>query len=945
MVCTLLAVGSQTHSAPSVPPGAIDAFNSASPAQQRALADQYGVRISDVQAALSGQKSNAGSEENQPTGLGADGTVLKQAAPVVSADAQKDEVEVFDRQEPKKQEIASVLPRFGSGIFDEKGVRFAPVDNLPVPEGYILGVGDHLVMVLYGKDNFQTELTINREGSINFPRLGPIFLAGMRLIEARDYIESRVKEQLIGTKVVVSLGRLRSINVFMAGEVRVPGSHSVSALTTITQSIYIAGGISEIGSYRNIQVRRSGETVATLDLYDLLLRGSLADDTRLQTGDVVFVPATLPRVGVRGEVLRSAQFEVRPGETLADVLAMAGGPTSQAYLEAAVLQRRDPARALPELLNLNLRSTDDLAQAPLDGDLLTIKKLSDRIENPIALRGAFERPGLYAWRAGDRLSSFIRGTDGYLKPEADREIGVIVRRLNDRLHNEIFAFAPYKVLLNPGSEDDYRLAVNDEVYIFDQFASRSSLLAPAVSVLELQATQSDWPKVVTIRGAIDNAGKYPLGAAKTIAGLLRLVGGESIFNLNVDLQIGLIVRRKGSLNRIEAIPFNLGDALNDPESGANPSLAPLDEILIFNQVESKNSNRLALMTVLVDQFKRQATVDEAPQVMTIEGRVRFPGEYPILATDNLAFLIDLAGGFAEGAYTKNAEIVRVSIDGDQEIETEIIGITLDSEETLGATQLKSRDALRVNTVPGWSEQNKMTLSGEVKFPGVYKFEKGETLGAVIRRAGGLTEQAFVAGAVFTNVQAANNQKKQALVYFSNLRQQEASKRLIDTENKESVSSEVIDVLESAITGRVAIDLEAILSGDERYEVSLQNGDSLMVPKKVNYVAVVGDVYAPGNFTFLPDLTVQDYIELSGSTTRYADRKKAFVVKSDGRVVRPSGNAWFSGGNAKDRLAEGDVIVVPNNPDYLKSLDKWQSVSAVVFQSFASIAAFFSIADR
>ena len=939
----------QSVAAPTIPPSAIDAFNSASPEQQRKLAGQYGASIGDVQAAISSQRIQGNATEENPEDLGAPGSALEQAIPVKAEAPLKNEPELIDVQTPEKQAIATLLPRFGSGIFDKDVTTFAPVDNIPVPQGYLLGVGDNLTIVLYGNDNIQTELTINREGSINFPLLGPIVLAGMPWVEARGDIEARVSEQLIGTKVVPSLGRLRSINVFMAGEVAVPGNYSVSALTTIIQSIYVAGGITAIGSYRDIQVKRAGKTVATMDLYDLLLRGSLADDLRLQTGDVVFVPAALPRVGIQGEVLRSAQFEVQAGETLADMLAMAGGPTSQAYLEAAVLQRRNPAMALPELLNLNLRSSGDLQQTPLDGDLLTVAKLSDRIENPIFLRGAIERPGLYAWTAGDRLSTFIRGTDGYLKPEADRDIGIIVRRLNDRLDIKVLPFSPLMILENPRSEEDLLLVANDEIYIFNRLEAYANLLAPVVSRLELQATQSDWPQVVTISGAVAGAGKYPLGGAETVADLLRISGGEEGFNLNVDLKIGLIVRRKDSLYKVEAIPFNLGDALKDPESDSNRTLEPLDEVLIFNQVASDNSNRLGLMASLVQKFKRQATVNEAPQVMTVDGRVRLPGEYPILAVDNLAFLIDLAGGFSEGAYTKKAEILRVSTNSDQERETKIIQVAIDTDAALALLRLKSRDSLRVNTVPGWSEQNVIELSGEVLFPGVYNYEKGEMLGAVLARAGGLTDDAFAVGAVYTNRQAAINQRQQAQGYIEKLRQEQFSKNLTDAaddaDDADELNSNFAEYVDSSISGRVSINLSAIVAGEQNSDVTLQNGDTLFVPQVTNYVGVVGDVFSPGNFKFEPKLRSSAVIELAGGVTRYGDRKRAYILKADGRVVSLSANAWFSGGEARDKLAAGDVIVVPNNSDYVKPLEKWQTVTNVVFQSFASIAAFFSIADR
>ena len=1202
----LFVLAPLVFSAPSIPPGAADAFNSMSPSQQRKLASQYGVDINDARAAakLSPAEQQAlanqyGVSEGDAQAAAAKLAAVQQedssqsamelgapAEPLESVDVsrkvaqQEASLKKADAIQPlQKQVIQPPLPRFGSAVFNREVTTFAPVDNIPVPQGYLMGVGDNLTVVLYGNDNIQAELTVNREGSINFPLLGPIVLAGMPWIEARQYIEARVSEQLIGTKVVASLGRLRSINVFMAGEVAVPGNYSVSALTTIIQSIYVAGGITPIGTYRDIQVKRGGQTVATLDLYDLLLKGSLADDLRLQTGDVVFVPSALPLVGVQGSVLRPARFEVMPDETLADVLKMAGGTTSRAYLESAVLQRRNPKRVLPELLNLDLRQASQLAQRPVDGDLLTVNKLSDRIENPIFLRGAVERPGVYAFQAGDRISTFIRSADGYLKEETDRDIGLIVRRRNNRLDIEVIPFSPLQVLEAPESEADYRLQRNDEllffkiaetgladrkalvrpvverlmrqadelefpavvtlkgalegagvfplpsearvsdlieltggfeqlsltidreigviarpltenklevirfnlgralenpgsaedlmlspmdaVYTFDVTMTRNGLLAPVIAELERQATQAEWPQVVSVTGALQGAGQYPLGAASTVSDLLSLVGGgdffnldvdlevgmivrrkdnlfrieaipfrlgdvlsnsgseenlqlqaldqviifnrvdgasnrlgllapvianlerqatqndwpqvvsvagalqgagkyplgaarsinelmtlaggEDFFNLNVDLQIGLVVRRKDSLFQVEAVPFNLGNALSDPASPDNLRLQALDEVYVFNQVASNNSNRLALMQRVNDQFKRQAVKDEPPQVMTIDGRVRIPGEYPILATKNLTYLIDLAGGFSEGAYTKNAEIRRFTVNNDQEREAEIIELRLDDQEALDAIGLLSRDSVRVNTIPGWTDQNAVTLGGEIRFPGRYVFEKGEMLSSVLARAGGLTPEAFAAGAVFTNQQAKRNQQVQAEVYIQQMQRQAASQAIASEEVGDS--SLVGQSIASMVTGRVTVDLEGLLEGAEGADVQLQDGDSLIVPQASNYVSVIGDVFFPGNLGFNSKQSIDQYIQAAGGPTRFADKSRVFVIKADGRVVSPKGHFWLLGGSKKDQLAAGDVIVVPTNPDYDRPIKRYQAITSVVFQSVASIAAFFSIADR
>ena len=189
-------------------------------------------------------------------------------------------------------------------LFDREVSTFAPTDDASVPDNYRLGAGDNLVIQLFGKDNEQYDCSQSK-WNINFPKLGPITLAGLTFENARELILSRVADQLIGVQATISMGRLRAINVFMAGEVAVPGAYSVSALTTITQALFQAGGISDIGSLRAIQVKRDGISVATFDAYQLLLQGDASADVRLQSGDVVFVPPYRGLVSVDGAVNRA----------------------------------------------------------------------------------------------------------------------------------------------------------------------------------------------------------------------------------------------------------------------------------------------------------------------------------------------------------------------------------------------------------------------------------------------------------------------------------------------------------------------------------------------------------------------------------------------------------------------------------------------------------------
>ena len=944
----LLALSGLAQTAPEIPPGLLAEFKQMSPAQQRALAKQYGVDITDLVEAAAAKPAQV---------------LAEPAAPIKQVDLAEDEekeapdkaapAQAVDMEAPAEAlEIAPELKRFGAQIFDAEVTTFAPVDNVPVPPGYLLGVGDNISILLYGNLQLQSELVINREGSINFPQLGPIALAGLPWIEARKVIEARVKQQLIGTNVVASLGRLRSINVFMAGEVKVPGNYSVSGLTTITQAIYTAGGISPVGSYRDIQVKRSGQTVATFDLYDLLLKGSLDKDIRLQTNDVVFVPPTSAMASIQGQVLRPAIFEFRSNETIEDLLNMAGGLLSRAYTSQALLQRYVPGADLPTLNNLDLTLKETLSSELFDGDIITVEEMATRMQNPITLIGEVERPGVVAWMPGVRISTFIKNIDGDVKESADLAISLVIRRKNFRLDIEVLPFNLGSAIAEPGGDADLLLEPYDQVLVFSLTEKpgedRLTMLKPVVRKLVQQTLGSEWPLTVTLKGAIETTGDYPLAAGQTVSSLLALAGGSGYLKFFVDLDVALILRKDESLVDIKVIPFSLEAALENPGSELDPILKPLDEVLILDLVTGEGSNRSELLADVNAKLRNEATAAREAEIITIQGKVRMPGDYPILASGELNYLIDLAGGFAEGAYVDQAEVSRRFITADKKEKIELLEVDLASVSDMGSFQLKPRDIVRVNTIPGWQQEQNVTLSGEVVFPGIYAIENGETLASVLNRAGGLTDQAFPEAAIFINQVAKEQQLTQAETIVQRLESELATDAAIEEEGEGDATTEASGLKKSvlaAIDGRIVIDIKSILKGSKKANIELQDGDSLHIPRLNRTVSVAGEVFHPGTFLIDEGSSKSDFIALAGQETRYADKKRTYVIKADGSVTPARGGGmWLSGFSRKGGIEAGDTIVVPTNLDYEQPLNRINAVTSIVFQSMASIAAFFNMSN-
>ena len=834
------------------------------------------------------------------------------------------------------------LKRFGADIFDRSVSSFSVADNWPVSDSYLVGVGDELRIQLIGNEISKLAFTVGRDGGIVFPRIGEINIAGMSFPEVKALINRKVADAYIGTHAITTLGALRKINVFAAGAVKFPGNYAVLNSITLTQMLFVAGGPNELGTMRNIQIHRDGRLLAAVDFYDLLLTGKLEADIRLRDGDVLFVPTAGPLIGVEGQVRRPAVYELRDEETLQDAISMADGLLFNAMTNSATLRRRVPDSELPVLLSFNLRDSDATTARVFDGDLLTVAKVPDRYENPVFVRGAVEFPGLFAWSLGLRVSDLIPSVEGRLTDNADLDIALIVRRRSDRQSIDVSSFSLKEALKNKGSLADPLLRPHDEVIVFDRSKNRSMMVQETIAKLEAQSTVIERPRFVEIRGAVSDPGKFPLLAKQTVSDLVILAGGASYLSLDVDMDIAVIVRRDAkSIKKYEAIPFRLDDALMQPHTAKDPELKPMDELLILSETDGDDvSNRQEVLKSVVERFERQATLSERAQVVQILGEVREPGHYPILNTLSIEHLIELAGGFTEGAYTKNAEIHRRRFSDDEVLTTEVLTISLQNSD-VQAQVLHSRDVLRINKNPGWRKTKLVTVSGEVMFPGTYPLRQGERLTELLSRAGGVTSDGFMAGAIYTNERALQQQRLRSGQYFTNLSKSSLILDSLGVDEFESIQA-LQHTVESELTGRVIVDLAGALQGEDVIDPFLQDGDSLHIPSKVYQVSVVGEVFLPGDFSFSPRLKIKDYIELAGGATRFSETRRVYVIKADGAVVFAGKKGLFRNRFLPIEIETGDTIVVPVNLTYETGIKRVGTFSKIAFETLGSVAALLNI---
>ena len=317
-------------------------------------------------------------------------------------------VEEFTTEKPLKQ--------FGYELFTTIPLTFAPVTDAPIPSDYIIGPGDTINILFFGKKSSEISQQVTRDGNLNIPDLGPVSVAGLSFVELKENLLKRVATQMIGVKASISLGELRSIRIFVLGDVHKPGSYTVNALSTLSNAILASGGIKRIGSLRDIQLKRKGKVISHFDLYDLLLHGDTSSDHRLLPGDVVFVPPVNTTVGVYGEVRRPAIYELKKGEENLDAVLLTSGGVLPSANKTSILIKSAKSREGKTVFEFDLTSANPKNFKLLDGDIVRVSpNLEHNLDGFITLTGEVRHPGIYSIYPGETLTSVIQRAGGFTK--------------------------------------------------------------------------------------------------------------------------------------------------------------------------------------------------------------------------------------------------------------------------------------------------------------------------------------------------------------------------------------------------------------------------------------------------------------------------------------------------------------------------------------------------
>ena len=634
--------------------------------------------------------------------------------------------------------VAENTSVYGRNIFRNKTLNFAPSENLATPRNYRLGPGDEVIIDVFGRNQTTLRGVISPEGSINVDVLGPLYLSGMTVDEANTYLKKRLSQiygglgKDSGTDMRLSLGQIRTIQVNVVGDVAHPGTYVLSAFATAFHALYRAGGVEEPGTVRDIKVVRGDKVVGKVDIYEFLMRGSLTNDVRLEEGDVILVSPYKNLVSIEGGVKRAMFFEMKDGETVANLLDYCGGFTNGANTASITLYRQNQK-------SFEVRTIEDSEYGFFtvkNGDRIEVGELTSRFENRIAIQGAVFFPGTYELGKDVHTAKELVAKAGGLVPEAftDR---VVVHRTHDDKSMEVFSLNLTEIL--NGIRPDFVLQNNDEIFISSAYDLKEQ-------------------GVMTISGMVKNPGQYPFAENTTVEDFIIMAGGllDGASLSRVD-----ITRRKKDANGLvasndigELFSISLEKGLAD-ESNRHFILEPYDEVVVHRS-PSYNVQRH----------------------FSVSGEVNFPGTYSLTnREERITDLIQKAGGLTDFAYLKGARLIRQATPEEiQQAQTmeEIIRTRVDTSATARASVARilqgvytiSLDLEAAMAQPGGEadvvlregdrleipvRNNVVRIHGAVMFPTAVNYDPSMSANDYIEAAGGYSQKARRSKAYVVNM--------------------------------------------------------------------------------------------------------------------------------------------------------------------------------------------------
>ncbi len=779
-----------------------------------------------------------------------------------------------------------MLPIYGSKLFRTLPSTFAPLNQVPVTPDYLIGPNDELLIQVWGQVTMNGRFVVDRSGAISLPQVGTVHVAGLRYDQLQPFIKSQMGRTLRNFDLNVNMGQLRSIQVFIVGQARRPGTWTLSSLSTLVNAIFSTGGPAPSGSLRDIQLKRGGKTITNFDLYDLILNGDKSKDVALLPGDVIYIPPVGPQIAVAGSVNSPAIYELKPGEETAvsDALKLAAGLTSVAAGEKLRLERVDE-RQIRSVINVPL-TAEGRSTRLKDGDLIEIEAVVNQYRNSITLRGNVANPGRYGWRSGMRVKDLLPNKEALVT----RDYWLKRSQLGQPGMSYIPTCAPatpygipslrYGIPIGEDGEDAYW-----------RYSSRNSASSPGLVGLPLvnndgsQTPNQNSPSLTTTNdGTVISDGGLDCGKQTGSRDYVPVV--------NDQVPAGTTQNVQNSSTKVSSASASIGTTVSSASSG---------QFLPKNDVKLSEPDINWAYAVIERQSKENLTT------------ALFPF--------NLGRLV------LEGDDSQNLELMPDDV------------VTIFSKADIGVPQTQQTRFVR--------------LEGEFISSGIYSVRPGETLRQLLRRAGGLTSDAYLYGSEFTRESTRRVQQQRLNEYVEQISLQASTNatnnvgRALSAQDtaalaaQQSQTQNVITSLRNArATGRIVLELPADASSiDQLPDLQLEDGDKFIVPRVPPTVSVDGAVYNQNSFLYDPHRRLGDYIRLAGGANRDADKNRAYVIRAGGSVISKQYSSSLRGsGFDSVRLFPGDTVVIPLNLDKGKTMRMIVDIAQIVGQFGIAIAA-------
>jgi protein involved in polysaccharide export with SLBB domain len=785
--------------------------------------------------------------------------------------------------------LGRLLPVYGDSLFRlQVPSTFAPIRNANVTPNYVLGPGDQLIIRIWGQVDFNAQLTVDRSGAIYLPQVGEIHVAGLPYSQVQEHIREAVSHIYKSFNLEVEMGQLRSIQVFVVGQARRPGTYTLSSLSTLVTALFATGGPSIQGSLRDIQLRRNGETVSHFDLYDLLIFGDMSKDAPLLPGDVIYIPPVGPQIGIAGEVHVPAIYELKGPTSVEEAVKFAGGLSSTASLLRASLERLD-AHTNRTVLDVSLQGAG-LATPLQQADLIRVLPISPQFQNTVTLRGNVAEPGRFSWHSGMTLSDII--------PDSK---SLIVRDYWERRNR----------LGIPGPEFKPEYASNPDYFPRNsagyqtptpQFDSRGlPIFNPPGSLNPYPSPQQNGGQNTT-----QSPNQYPNQNSNQSPDQAYNPNCVPSTNTNTTQtqNLGIFGAASGLSNPQNTQQTCIPSTNDNPDTGTG-SRALADEELSSSAISPRPPLTVTLPVPEID-WSYGVIERMDPQTLTTSLVPFNPGQL-VLSHDT-----------SQNLALKPGDVV-----------------TIFSQADIRVPQAERTKFVR--------------LEGEFNHAGIYSVLPGETLPQLVERAGGLTPAAYLFGSNFTRESTRVLQQLRLNDYLQNLELEidratiaaSASVGTVDPAATAASRSLVARFRSIRATGRIVLNIPLNATIASLPNMPLEDGDRFVVPSKPSTVNVVGAVYDQNSFLFKRAVEVKGYLRLAGGPTQSADSKDSFIIRADGSVVsKRSQSGVFGNTFESSHLEAGDTVIIPEKvprPSALRNFINYTQIFSQLALGAAAIA--------